>query len=202
MRIASRAVGLGVGLAVCLTVLSARAATVDLTEARTAPGSDQATLYLVNSLSVAVGGVQLVVTGAAGFSFNFAGSNLSSLDSSYEVQPIPGLDLLNALAPADVALAGPGQSVLLGTFSLPSGASPLPDLIPLDTVTGVPSTILDVVGNPFSATQYETIECAPDFGNCPITLRVTVAPEPSGLALGLAAFALFAVIWRREERSP
>ena len=204
MRITSRAVRLAFGLvaavgAMCLGAAPARAATVDITEARTAPGADQATLTVTNSLSTALGAVELVVTGASGFSFNFAGANLSSVDSAYLVQPIPGLDILVAIAPAGQTLVAPGQNALLGTFTLPSGSSPLATLLPLDTITGVPSTIFDPLGNPYEASQYVTLTC-PGGGDC-VTLRVTVVPEPAALALVLGAAALVAVALRREEDS-
>lgn len=93
---------------------SARAATVEIFVT-----DDGANLRVVNSLGVDLGAINILVSGATGFTPNPANLGISTPDTTYVSRPIPGYewDSLVISNPRNgVSIADAGESTLLGSF--------------------------------------------------------------------------------------
>lgn len=173
-----------------------RAATVEIFSID--PGPD---LYVWNSLGVDLGAINLLVSGATGFTPNPANLGISLPDTTYVSRPIPGYawdSLVISNLRNGVSIADAGEWTLLGSFQgiqrvdfgLLPGEVEFPEV---GVVFG--ATLFDVNLQPIVASRIEFTDTCWTFclGN---SLLITV-PEPSAWSLTLAALAIAAIVRAR-----
>ena len=172
-----------------LPAVAARAALVVLF----VDGTGAFTIY--NSLSVGIGAVDLVVTGATGFTPNPLNTGVSPPDTAFVLDSAaPGLSALVVNNPANgISIAPPGQTSLIGTFA--RVADPFAfTLIPGDDFFG--GTLFDPNLNllhPTSMDAQQIICGEPPCTGVSYQLTFEFVPEPALTALAVAALALLAV---------
>lgn len=171
-----------------LPAVAARAATVIVL----VDGTGAFTIQ--NSLSVGIGAIDLVVTGATGFTPNPLNTGVSPLDTAFVLDSAgPGLSALVVNNPANgISIAPAGQTSLIGTFA--RVADPLAfTLIPGDDFFG--GTLFDPDLNllhPTSTDAQQIICGEPPCTGVSYQITFQFVPEPALIALAVAALALLA----------
>jgi len=152
-----------------------------------------------NSLSVGIGAVDLLATGATGFTPNPLNTGISVLDSTFvgDIGDGSGRSALvvNNVA-GGVSIAAAGTTSLIGVFA--RVGDPLAfSIIPGDVEGMFLATLFDPSLNPLHPTSTEAFP--PICSECTYRLTFTFVPEPAvATALALAALVLLGT--RTRER--